>query len=325
MQSEMLVALTQQRNHMNKTLIVAAVSALTAGAAFAQSSVTVYGRFNTSAEQVELNGVKTKRLNDNASRIGFRGTEDMGGGLKANFVLEHGFDSSTGTPGARFWGRQSEVNLSGGFGMIRLGNFTSEAYFATADYISMHNHDTGNSQDELYAYLGRNGNKIAYRLPTVVKGLTAEAAVSASEGPGFRTYDGAINYEMGDLALGLGYEKAGDSNQFAVRGLYTMGAITLGGYVQRHDDATRGNRTLYRLSGMYALGASEFHVNYGKAGAFSKVSGSNASQWTLAYNYNLSKRTKVFAYYSEVDDAPGAKSVSVGDRTTLAAGIRHNF
>jgi predicted porin len=312
---------------MKKTLIVAAVSALTAGAAFAQSSVTVYGRFNTTAEQVELNGVKTKLLNNNASRLGFRGTEDIGGGLKANFILEHGFDSSTGAPGSPFWGRQSEVNLSGGFGTVRLGRFTSEAYFATADYISMHNHDTGNSEDELYAYIGRNTNKIAYRLPTLVKGLSAEASVSATEGAAgqTRSWDGALNYNVGALALGLGYEKNGGSNQMAVRGLYELGAFTFGGYVQRHEDATKGKRTLYRVSGMYALGASEFHLNYGHAGEYSKVSGSDASQFTVAYNYNLSKRTKVYTYYSKVDDAPGAKAVSVGDRTSIAAGIRHNF
>jgi predicted porin len=176
---------------MKKTLIVAAVSALVAGTAFAQSSVTVYGRFNTTAERtttdtysatgVKLRSDSIKYLNNNASRLGFKGTEDMGRGLKANFILENGFDSSSGVAASAFWGRQSELNLQGGFGMVRLGNFTSEAYFATADYISMHNHDTGNSEDKLYAYLGRNRNKIAYRTPEFVKGWTAEAAVSAGE------------------------------------------------------------------------------------------------------------------------------------------------
>lgn len=312
---------------MKKTLIVAAVSALAASSAFAQSSVTIYGRFNVTAEQVELNGVKTKYLNNNASRIGFKGVEDIGGGLKAGFQLEHGFDATTGIPSGAFWGRQSEVNLGGGFGTVRLGRFTSEAYFATADYVSMHNHDTGNSQDELYAYIGRNTNKIAYRLPTLVKGLTAEAAVSADEGVAgqVKTYDGAVNYNVGALALGLGYEKNGSNKQFAVRGLYDLGAFVFGGYVQRHTDAVKGDRTLYRISGAYNMGPSEFHLNYGRAGAFSNVSGSEASQWTAAYNYNLSKRTKVYAYYSKVDDAPGAKAVSVGDRTSIAAGVRHNF
>ena len=121
---------------MKRTLIVAAIATLATGAATAQSSVTIYGRLNLSAENqknVTANGT-VKALQNSASRIGFRGTEDLGGGLKANFILEHGFNPDTGTPDARgFWARQSEVNLAGGFGMLRLGNFTSEAYFATAD------------------------------------------------------------------------------------------------------------------------------------------------------------------------------------------------
>ncbi len=191
---------------MNKTLIVAAVSALAAGGALAQSSVTIYGRVNVSAERQDAAGVKTYKLVNNASRIGFKGTEDLGGGLKAGFQLEHGFNIDTGGASqSAFWARQAEANLSGGFGAIRMGTFTSEAYFATADYVSMHNHDTGTSEDKLYAYLGRNTNKIAYRLPEFVKGLSVEGAVSAPEGAAGagRTWDGAVNYsQIGSLAAG---------------------------------------------------------------------------------------------------------------------------
>ena len=312
---------------MKKTLVVAAVAALSAGTALAQGSVTLYGRVNVTAEQVDQDGVKTKYLNNNASRLGFKGSEDLGGGLRAGFQLEHGFDISTGIPSAAFWGRQSEVNLGGGFGKIRLGRFTSEAYYATADYVSMHNHDTGLSEDELYAYIGRNTNKIGYRLPSLMKGLSVEAAVSAPENVAgqTRTWDGAVNYNVGALALGLGYEKNGSSNQVAGRALYEMGPFVFGGYVQRHKDAIKGSRTIYRLSGMYVFGASELHLNYGHAGAFSNVSGSEASQGTVGYNYNLSKRTKVYTYYTRVDDAPGLKAVGVGDRKAIAFGVRHNF
>jgi predicted porin len=333
---------------MKKTLIVAAVSALSTlivGTAFAQSSVTVYGRFNTTAERTTVqnfnaagnktNSYSIKYLNNNASRIGFKGTEDLGSGLKANFILENGFDSSSGVAASAFWGRQSELNLQGGFGMVRLGNFTSEAYFATADYISMHNHDTGNSEDKLYAYLGRNRNKIAYRTPEFVKGWTAEAAVTAGEAANtFRTYDLAINGAIGPVALGLGYEKADADKQFGIRALYEAGPFAFGTYLQRHTDGVKGNRTLFRLSGAYTLGASEFHINVGKAGEFSKLKKTDAKQFTLGYNYNLSKRTKVYGYYTKVDDAQGtsnglasgiSRSVSIGDQTSIAAGVRHNF
>jgi predicted porin len=322
---------------MKKTLIVAAVSALAAGSALAQSSVTIYGRVNVTAERQDADGKKTYQLVNNASRIGFKGTEDLGGGLKANFILEHGFNLDTGasSQGASFWKRQSEANLAGGFGMVRLGNFTSEAYYATADYVSMHNHDTGPSSDALYAYVSRDTNKIAYRAPEFVKGLSLEGAVSAGEGAAktTRSYDFAANYALGGLQLGAGAARNNAQEQFAVRALYEFGSVILGGYVQRDKEGYNplgaqgnksfGNRTTYRLTGAYMLGSSEFHLNFGSAGDYSKVNSSSAKQFTVGYNYNLSKRTKVYGYYTKVDDSTA--KVYGGDFSSIAVGLRHNF
>jgi len=311
---------------MKKTLIVAAVMALSAGTALAQSSVTVYGRLNVTAESIERNGVKTKELINNASRLGFKGTEDLGGGLKANFLLEHRFSLDTGTVPNDFWAGDSYVGLSGGFGAVRLGRITSEAYYATADYISMNNHDTGTSSDALYAYLGNNRNKIAYNTNSM-GGLVFHGAVSAGEGVPGRTrgYDVAATYDIGNLSLGAGYEKYGSANQYAIRGLYTAGAFVFGGYVQRDKNgygANFGNRTTFRVTGAYNVGNSEFHVGYGKAGDYSRVANSDADQLVLGYNYNLSKRTKVYGYYATVDNS---RANIYGDLSTLAVGVRHNF
>jgi len=337
---------------MKQTHIVAALALLAAGAASAQSSVTIYGRLNVSAEQQEnitANG-KLKVLQNSASRIGFKGTEDLGGGLKAGFVLESGFSpdigQGSGAGGGLTFGRQSEVNLSGGFGTLRAGNFTSEAYYATADYISMHNHDTGTSEDKLYAYLGRNTNKIAYRTPEFVKGMTLEGAVTAGEGGGRkRTYDFAANYAIGALQLGAGYEKAdsatpgGSAKQYAVRALYEAGPVVLGAYVQRDTNgygANLGDRTTYRGSVAYNFGANELHFNYGKSGDYSKLTDTKASQLTVGYNYNLSKRTKLYSFYSTVDNNKlnyfgfGAREGNnpandFKDTKVFALGVRHNF
>ncbi len=324
---------------MKRTLIVAAISMLATGAALAQSSVTIYGRLNVTAESQKLNGVKTSQLNNNSSRIGFKGSEDLGGGLRAGFQLESGFDVSTGAAASSFFGRRSEVNLSGEFGKIRLGNFFSDAYYATADYISNHNHDTGRSADALYAYIGRNGNKIAYATPEFVKGLSLQGSVSAGEGaPGQkRSYDFAANYTLGALQLGLGYEKNDsikDAKQVAFRAAYEFGPVVLGAYIQRDTNgfgAGLGDRTTYRLSGMYTLGASEFHVNAGRAGDYDKAANSSAKQYTLGYNYNLSKRTKVYTYVTKIDagkatiNNDGKTLFYGGDSSSVAVGVRHNF
>lgn len=310
---------------MKRVVIASLLAPFALGAAWAQSSVTLYGRVNLSAESLDAGGVKTKQLVDNASRLGFKGVEDMGGGLKAGFVLEHRFGADTGLPAATFWAGQSEVYLSGGFGTVRLGQFTSEAYFATADWIGWHNHDTGTSSDALYAFLGRSANKVAWRAPEFVAGLGVEVAISLGEGGGrVRQYDAAVNYNAGPLSLGAGYQSADDSTQFALRGSYAIGPAMLGAYVQRHDDATNGSRTIFRVAGMYTLGASEFHANIGKAGEYARLAGSDATQWTLAYNYNLSQRTKVYAWYSKVSD-DASVSAAGGDLSSLAVGVRHNW
>ncbi|MEG0139382.1 MAG: porin, partial [Comamonas sp.] len=239
--------------------------------------------------------------------------------------------------------RQSEVNLSGGFGMIRLGNFVPESYYATADYISMHNHDTGSSSDALYydpVWFGglSTKNKIGYRTPSM-GGLTVDASVSLHEkdptvGPRKNGYDLAANYGVGPLHLGAGYSKVGGNWQAALRGLYTFGQVTLGAYYQRNKDDDKitatgaGSRNNFRLSAMYALGASEFHANVGRANKWSHIDDSAATQWTLGYNYNLSKRTKVYGYYTKVNNSKGANymtGTAGTDFSSFAMGVRHNF
>jgi predicted porin len=62
---------------------------------------------------------------------------------------------------------------------------------------------------------------------------------------------------------------------------------------------------------MYTMGASEFHANVGHANKWSNIADSAATQWTLGYNYNLSKRTKVYGYYTKVNNSKGANYVTM--------------
>lgn len=312
---------------MNKQLsLVAAASLLLAGAAQAQQ-VTIYGRLNLSVESQKVGSASNRTvLQNNSSRWGLKGSEDLGGGLKAGFQLESGFSADTGAAAATFWGRQAEVNLSGAFGTLRLGQMTSEAYYATADYISAHNHDTGPSADALYAYVGRNGNKVSYRLPELAKGMSLEFSGALKEGAAAsNSYDAAWNWQIDALQLGAGYEKNGDARQFALRAFYMPGSFGVGAYWQRDDDAwgLAGSRNNLRLMAMWVQGANEFHLNHGRAGKIGSVANSDATQTTLGWNHNLSKRTKVYASLTRVDD--GSVGVYGGDFRSLALGLRHNF
>ena len=338
-------------------IALATLAVMGATTAMAQSSVTLYGRINTTVEHQKLGDNSATVMQNNASRFGFRGTEDLGGGLKAGFVLESGFSSDTGAAASTFFGRQSEVNLSGNFGMVRLGNFFPESYYASADYVSMHNHDTGPSADALYVdpnWMGANGkvdqdgrsgangtkNKIAYRTP-VMGGFWAEGSMSMHEkaaGTNNKNgYDLAANYNTGSLNLGGGYSRWDSNWQGSLRALYTFGQFTVGGYYQRNDETLLGSRNNFRLSGMYALGASEFHLNVGRANSWSKLSDSAATQFSLGYNYNLSKRTKVYTYYTRINNSNNATygygingnlqgTQGAGkDFSSFALGVRHNF
>jgi predicted porin len=311
---------------MKRTLIVAAIGTLLAGAAAAQANVTVYGRLNTSIERQKniTSADNVWVLQNNASRLGFRGTEDLGGGLKAGFVLEHRFniDNGNSTFGNSFWGGAgtSEVFVGGNFGTVRLGHFTSEAYFATSDYTDLLNHGTGTSSDALYKYLGNDNNKIAYRAPAFGP-VTVEGAVSLAEGPtNERIVDFAANYAAGPLAAGFGFEKSTDGQrQFAVRGAYELGAALVTGYVQRYKSAGGDGQTIVRVSGMYSMGLTELHAAVGVSGELGDTDTGEAKQFTVGANYNLSKRTKLFAFYNRV------KPDGVDASTAMSVGVRHNF
>lgn len=309
---------------MNKQLTLMA-ALLLAGAAQAQQ-VSIYGRINLTVESQKVGNAGNKTvLANNSSRWGLKGSEDLGGGLKAGFQLESGFSADTGAAASTFWGRQAEVNLSGGFGTLRLGQMTSEAYYATADYISAHNHDTGPSSDALYAYIGRNGNKVSYRLPELAKGMSLEFSGALKEGAADNSYDAAWNWQIDALHLGAGFEKNGDAQQAAFRVFYMPGSFGFGAYWQRDEDAwgRAGSRNNLRLMAMWVQGANEFHVNHGRAGKIGSLANSDATQTTLGWNHNLSKRTKVYGYLTRVDD--GSVGVYGGDFRSFAVGLRHNF
>jgi len=126
---------------MKKTLLALAVLGASAGVASAQNNVTVYGIVDAGVQYRNDGNPagKTWTMESgllNGSRLGFRGTEDLGGGLSAIFTLENGFNVDTGTFGqstattTRLFGRQAWVGLNGGFGAVKLGRQQTALYYA---------------------------------------------------------------------------------------------------------------------------------------------------------------------------------------------------
>ncbi|HEX5372501.1 MAG TPA: porin [Aquabacterium sp.] len=196
---------------MKKTLIAAA--ALMAGVA-AQAQVNVYGtvdmsfgsfeEFNTTTGETDSiakveSGVHT------GSFIGFKGQEDLGGGLKAFFVLESDIGADIGASSDNgFWARTSELGLAGDFGTVKLGNSRSLGFLANAAYNPFPVTGLMNTSQITNAY-GNYANAITYTSPNL-SGFTVAAQAGMSEQDGVDNSIGlALNYAAGPLAVGFNY------------------------------------------------------------------------------------------------------------------------
>lgn len=356
---------------MKKTtrITLATLAGLAALNAHADSGVVFYGRINATFENVKAEqGPAHNVVNDNASRIGFRGTEELGGGMAALFQVESRIrvDGSDSTSLAS---RDSFVGLRMPQGTLRLGRTLGPAYYALYDYISMHNHDSGYSADALLspavsgnstAAGGRMNNTVWYTSPTIA-GFTFEADYALLDEAPVTTgtkrtphHLGLVgSYDQGPLHAAITYVSAQNTKDLdgsdAVRlnndraitagGSYNFGPLVLGALFERSRRDTLTDtisRNYYRVALMAPVGAHEFHLNVGVAGDYSGTHDTAGKQYTVAYNYNLSKRSKLYAYYTRIDN-DRAQTVGGGgaysflgtaaglDNRSIAAGIRHNF
>ncbi|MBN9205082.1 porin [Methylibium petroleiphilum] len=326
---------------MKKLALAAALCAAFTGSAFAQSSVTLYGRLNTSIEFQDNDVSDATVMKNNASRWGLRGSEDLGGGTSAFFQLESGFGSDDGT-GTGGFGRDAYVGLkSATLGQIKLGKIALGAlYGSTIDYIGVFNHDTGTtSEDNIYSLRVGFSNAVEYTSPNFGP-VSFAVTVAAGEGTGPKTYEGVVNYDVDGLHIGAGYSKSEDQfgndtiKGFSAGAAYTMGPFLLGLAYENSDDAVLGKRNQVTGTVQYTVGASEFHVSVGWADEWDNLADSDAIQYTLGYNYNLSKRTKVYAFYYAIDNnsfpygGSGTATLPVladNKFSSIGLGIRHNF
>jgi len=123
-------------SQMKKSLVALAVLAAS-GAAMAQSSVTLFGIVDAGYANIKANGTSKSGITNsgyNSSRIGFRGTEDLGGGLKAEFWLEGALANDDGNASGLNFQRRSTVSVVGGFGEVRIGRDYTPTFWNTTVY-----------------------------------------------------------------------------------------------------------------------------------------------------------------------------------------------
>ena len=348
---------------MKKSLIALAILGGFAGAAAAQSSVTLYGIADVGVQSFDngrdrLNGLRSGI--QSGSRIGFRGTEDLGGGLSAIFTLENGFNINNGTfaDNTRLFNRQAFVGLNSGLGSIKLGRQYAPIRPALELIDPFALGLAGNAESHFNTFGARTDNTINYTTPDF-SGFTGQLAYSFGNVAGNNTAGRQIGlsgtYKNGPINAVLAYHRANgtvtttgtpavtlDQSGLTTRATligatYDFGvAMAHAAFAWNKGDVGVANPGLqdsrdWMLGVSAPFGASKVLASYMRR---NDRSGNDAGThtWALGYTYDLSKRTNLYTSYSRTNNDPGSNlgiggpSAAPGlNNSWFNAGIRHRF
>lgn len=320
-----------------------------ASAACSAQTVTIYGRLVLSANQIETGSTtKLRELRDNASRLGFRGVEDLGGGMNASFGLEMGINADSGQLTDPVY-RNSYVALGGSWGTVALGRLDSAnptgspLYSQIITLTSFAPNDAGATATSTSMQNARNrtSNSIGYASPTWA-GASVRARVylrgagtAAEAEDAARSWDLGFNYQAGSLKAALGFAKDSRrgglaSNEFDDKWqaglnyqvLPALDVYLLGGVDRYKNTATRRRDVQYAiLGGSYTQGLHKVVINLMQRDVQSSLTGDRKRQ-QLSYQYFLSKRTDLQAFIDNDGIDSSRSNVRV---RAIGAGVRHNF
>ncbi len=365
---------------MKKSLIALAVaSAVSAPAFAATSNVDIYGKLHMSVSYFDdqPSDISDMQVSSNASRIGFKGAEDLGGGLSAIWQIEStvNLDEQNGT----FANRNSFVGLKGGFGTALIGNhdtplkLVGRAVDLFGDTLADSRNVMGGGSDmradNVIAYISPNWTGFsfaaAYSTDPNSKG-TAPAYVTDVDfvTPDFTTST-ATNQAAGDAAdmsvwnlnatytngpvfLGFGYgdgdyhDANGLGAHYRLAGGFTFGSFKIVGQIDSlEDDSTTvgtmpGDYDAWMVGGSWTMGAFVFKANY-MEGEYDTAVSNDPEQFTIGMDYNLSKRTGLYALYADGSNVKfgsgGGSSDQIGggaatgdkDVSMISVGVVHSF
>ncbi|SCK28600.1 porin [Vogesella sp. LIG4] len=357
---------------LNKKLLAVAVAA-SAIAPYALADVTIYGTINESIESVQANGAAGAgknlgtigRVSSNVSKLGFKGTDDLGNGLKGIWQIEQ--EVSVDDGGSRkgvFASRNSFVGLNGQFGTFLMGNndtvYKSLVKAAAVNPMGDSIADVCTSAAVFCRGDARLQNSVHYVSP-VFAGLQAgvsygfdelRAAPSGSTSATDKSiWSYAVAYNYGAFNAGLGYDYrtqakavAGDL-QLDQSFLKAMASYLFEtntkvgiGFEQEKDQVHNASD---KKQNAWQISAEQKFGNFGVNLAYSKLDESKggakdgATQWTLGSTYDLSKRTQVYAYYTRIDNQDnatrtfgnaGLSGIAAGSNPTgVGAGMKVSF
>ncbi len=346
---------------MQKKLIAVAVAGLLSGAAFAESNVTVYGIADVYYGRLSGDSYKSYNAVNSGglsgSRVGFKGAEDLGNGLKAIFETELAYDQADN--GGLTSTRQSYVGLAGSFGAIVAGRLQTPGYYvgkfdalASATISPQARLAAGKMIGGAVATTiapsnnGRLNSAVAYLSPNF-GGFSAVVAASASNYDSEQTtltdsaqdagaYALGLNYAIGPVAVGfvhhniLNFSGNADldvkENMLGVS--YNLGFMSILGSYQDSKLKNTDRNKLYQIGVVVPVGAGNIHAAYGKLDM--KDDTMDAKSFTVAYTHGLSKRTTAYAGYNVTDNKSGqtlgiTSTAAGGKAKGLVVGLRHSF
>lgn len=336
---------------MKKSLIALAVLGAAAGAAQAQSAVTLYGIVDLWVGQVTLkdgagNKIQAPGLNTlvmesggvNGSRWGLKGEEDLGGGLKAVFKVESGFSADTGA-GNGGPNRQTYLGLAGGFGELTFGN----VYSAMDDVVGASNSgfDSALSASALVlavnhgnggvgGYNDKPRNAFKYVSPSF-GGFSGGVSYSLDENRSTKTNqtDFSVSYAAGPIAANFAYEVQGDAaasddlKLTALNGSYDLGvAKLLASYGQ--SKLASAKSTDFQFGANVPLSSAlTLSAGYAQSKDNAAAGDQKRTGFSVVAAYGLSKRTTAYGGFNSSKGKTG--STTDFKATVIAAGLNHKF
>jgi predicted porin len=345
---------------MQTRLITLAIAgALVAPAAMAQTPnpVTLYGLLFGTLESVEARGGSASvpqrmRVEDHSSRLGVRGTEDLGGGLKGFFQLETAFriDSNNTT----FAARNSGVGLLGEWGSVILGRWDSPykvAGYPADPWNLLTLAGYWNTIQDGGNFGRRAQNVVQYWTPTIA-GFSARVAVTSNEGKTAsanpRDVSAMIGWARGPLVINVAWEEhqdqvgstatAGSEEEgLMVAGSFTFGSLKIGGVAEEIKKTGRTKQKNFYISAKQAFGSHAIVGTLGKSKDGDVVGRAQpeSDTYSIAYEYRFSRRTSAHLMYAQIDNnsvgvrnfplipIPGITAGS--DPRGVSLGILHTF
>jgi len=345
---------------MKKHPLALAVLVGLAGAAPAQASVTVYGTIDLNLYRKQLAGESALNRSESGgmttSHIGFRGTEDLGGGMSAIFNLSSFFRGDGGGAGRSdadpFWARASWVGLKSGYGTLKIGrqsteNFVQSVRFSPfADSMAfnptmLHTYMPSATQPMMTSSGTTDSgwsNSLSYASPSIY-GVVGTLMGSLGEGtPAGRRAGGSLYYSGGPLAAMVTLEKVEkaslnfskppailmtDSKLVNAGVSYDLTAVKLfGTYIRTklNNPTTEITLATKLLGASVPVGSGRVLAAWARTDKTqTAVADQKRDTLSLGYDHNLSKRTDLYAVV--LND----KVTGLSGGTGFAAGIRHRF